>query len=235
MERKLKKKCIEYKSQLSNQSLFKLSFSNHCFIILSLISLLIRDRYTAFHSYNVAYYASEIGKAMGLSKKECFSLYLGGLLHDVGKMNIPKSILNKPSRLTEQEFELIKQHPYIGYSVLKHIPYLKEKGILDMVLYHHEKLDGTGYPFHLKENEIPLYAKIMSVADSFDAMTSKRVYRDRLSIEYAIRELERGKGKQFDGKIVDVLLELLKNDKVDVKGILKLKINTEKVKLKSIR
>lgn len=181
-----------------------------------------RDPYTSFHSKNVAYYSFELGKAMGLSKKECFYIYLGGLLHDVGKAQIPKEILNKPSRLTNEEYEIMKTHSEKGYEMLKKIPLAKKNGVLDMIRYHHERFDGKGYPSNLKGYEIPKVARIMAIADSFDAMTSKRAYRSRLDTEYAMNEIRKGKGTQFDPEIADVFLGLLENNKLDIKGVAEL-------------
>jgi HD-GYP domain-containing protein (c-di-GMP phosphodiesterase class II) len=178
-----------------------------------------RDPYTAFHSQNVAYYSREIGKAMHFSKKDSDHLYLGGLLHDFGKIGIPEKILNKPSKLTDEEYEQIKLHPQMGYDMLKHIAYFKGNSILDMVLHHHERYDGKGYPHGLKGENIPLVARIMAVADAFDAMTSKRIYRDMKDIEYAIEQLEKGKQSQFDPEIAEVFLQLIKSKKIIIRGM----------------
>lgn len=181
-------------------------------------SLDARDRYTAFHSKNIAYYSYEIGKAMKLPSKECTHLYIGGLLHDIGKIGVPEFILTKPSRLTAEEFVEIKKHPKIGYDMLKHIPAFRENSILDMVLSHHERYDGKGYPHGLIGESIPLVARIMAVADSFDAMTSRRVYRDNHDLEYALNEIRKGKQSQFDPQIADVFLELISKGRVIVRG-----------------
>jgi HD-GYP domain-containing protein (c-di-GMP phosphodiesterase class II) len=178
-----------------------------------------RDRYTAFHSRNVAYYSYEIGKAMKLPSKECTHLYIGGLLHDIGKLGISENVLNKPSRLTEEEFEQIKNHPIIGYNMLKHVESFRKNSILDMVLYHHEKYDGTGYPYGRKGTDIPLVARIMAVADAFDAMTSKRVYRETQDLQYALNEVQQGKHIQFDPEIADVFYELVSKEKIRMQGI----------------
>lgn len=182
-------------------------------------SLDARDKYTSFHSQNVAYYACEIGKALNLSQKECNHLYVGGLLHDFGKIGVPEAVLNKPSRLTAEEFEQIKQHPQIGYDMLKHIPYFRKNSILDMVLHHHEKFDGTGYPHGLKGKDIPFVARIMAVADAFDAMTSRRIYRNTKDLEYALNEISKGKQAHFDLEIAEVFLELVNKEKVIVRGL----------------
>jgi HD-GYP domain-containing protein (c-di-GMP phosphodiesterase class II) len=178
-----------------------------------------RDSYTSFHSQNVAYYSREIGKAMNLSKKDCDHLYLGGLLHDFGKIGIPEKILNKPSKLTDEEYEQIKLHPQMGYEMLKHIAYFRGNCILEMVLHHHERYDGKGYPHGLKGENISLVARIMAVADAFDAMTSKRIYRDMKDLEFAIDQLEKGKQIQFDPEIVEVFLQLIISNKIIIRGM----------------
>ncbi|MBU9711577.1 HD-GYP domain-containing protein [Evansella tamaricis] len=181
-------------------------------------SLDARDKYTSYHSKNVAYYSSEIGKGMGLPTKICEILYVGGLLHDVGKIGVPEAILNKPSKLTDEEFEKIKQHPSIGYNMLKHIPDFRKNSILDIVLHHHERFDGKGYPARLKGEEIPLGARITAIADAFDAMTSRRIYRDDKGLEYALNELTNGENTQFDPEITKTFLSLIQAKKIIVRG-----------------
>ncbi|MFA9559010.1 HD-GYP domain-containing protein [Evansella sp. AB-rgal1] len=172
-----------------------------------------RDPYTATHSENVANYSRIIAKKMKLTKNLQEAIYVGGLLHDIGKIVIPEQVLNKPDRLTDEEFSIIKQHPQIGYSTLKHIKPFQQSGILDMVLYHHERYDGKGYPKGLNGSEIPLVARIMAVADAFDAMTSKRVYREARDIEKVITEMEEKKGSQFDPEIITIFLEYINKNK----------------------
>lgn len=183
--------------------------------LLTLITLVsksidARDNYTSFHSQNVAYYSREIGRALKLSCRECDHLYIGGLLHDFGKIGIPEEILNKPSPLTNEEYIIIQKHPVIGYDMLKQVSYFKENCILDMVLHHHEKYDGSGYPYGLQGEEIPLVARIMAVADAFDAMTSNRVYRNQKNIDFAINQISKGKGNQFDPNVAETFLQLIK-------------------------
>ncbi|MCY9695998.1 HD-GYP domain-containing protein [Paenibacillus alginolyticus] len=120
-----------------------------------------------------------------------------------------ESTLSKPTSLTEDEYNAIKQHAIIGYNMVKHIPSFKKNGILDMILYHHERYDGTGYPERLKGEQIPRLARILSVADSFDAMTSTRVYRNKLDVAYATNQLRKNRGTQFDPEITDVFLKIL--------------------------
>lgn len=175
-------------------------------------SLDSRDAYTAFHSENVARYGLTIAQKMNLSKRQCEAIYIGGLLHDIGKIGIPEHILTKNSRLTESEYQSIKQHPVIGYEMLKHIKDFKENGVLDMILYHHERYDGNGYPKGLKGSEIPLAARILTVADSFDAMTSLRSYREDHEFSFAVNEIRKNKGTQFDVTVADVFLEILEKE-----------------------
>ncbi|MFC0471823.1 HD-GYP domain-containing protein [Halalkalibacter kiskunsagensis] len=175
-------------------------------------SLNSRDSYTAHHSQNVAYYAMKIAKEMKICRSKREALYLGGLLHDIGKIGIPESVLTKPEKLSTEEFEVIKLHPVIGYDMIKHIVSFKENGVLDMTLYHHERYDGKGYPKGLKGEDIPLVARVITVADAFDAMTSKRIYRNELDWKTIVNELEQNKGKQFDPAIIDVFLKILQRE-----------------------
>jgi putative nucleotidyltransferase with HDIG domain len=167
-----------------------------------------RDTYTKNHSENVAKYAVEIAEKMKLKKDLCNVIRTGGLLHDIGKIGIPEYIMIKPGKLTDYEYNTIKTHPTIGYEMIKHISTFKENGVLDIVLYHHERYDGKGYPKGLKGNEIPLVARIVAVADTFDAMSSKRVYRNELDLDHVLNEIRNNKGTQFDPEIVDVFLSL---------------------------
>lgn len=175
----------------------------------------LRDPYTAQHSENVAKYAKIIAKKMGLTEKSCHLIYMGGLLHDIGKITIPEKILNKPSKLTEDEYAFIKNHPSIGYSTLKELTSL-DKGVLDVILYHHERYDGFGYPSGLKADEIPLYARITAVADAFDALTSKRIYRDKIDLDLVLDELKIGKGRQFDPVIIEIFIEYIEKNKKEL-------------------
>ncbi|SHS67951.1 LuxR family transcriptional regulator [Mycobacteroides abscessus subsp. abscessus] len=165
-----------------------------------------RDNYTAFHSNNVANYSKAIAEELKLKQNVCKNIYIGGLLHDIGKIGISENVLNKSSKLTTDEFLHIKQHPSIGYELVKHIKPFEQSGVLNMILYHHERYDGKGYPKGLKGEEIPLEARIMAVADAFDAMTSHRVYREARRLEYTLNELQKERGKQFDPMVVDAFL-----------------------------
>jgi HD-GYP domain-containing protein (c-di-GMP phosphodiesterase class II) len=163
-----------------------------------------RDAYTAFHSKNVAAYAKQIATAMELPPDQIERIYIAGILHDTGKIGTPEAILNKQGKLTEDEFAIMKQHPANGYNILRHITYLQSLGIAKMVLHHHEKIDGSGYPEGLKGQQIPLGARIIAVCDAYDAMTTDRSYRQRMIKEEAFHQLVNNKGTQFDPDVVDV-------------------------------
>jgi putative nucleotidyltransferase with HDIG domain len=179
-------------------------------------SLDSRDSYTAFHSLNVANYAKMIADEMKLSSKQCHDIFIGGLLHDIGKIGVPENILTKPTKLTNEEYNIIKQHPVTGYNTLKHIDNLRKRGILDIILYHHERYDGKGYPEGLVAEQIPIVARITAIADAFDAMTSQRIYRDEREFDYVVNEIRKNKGKQFDPTVADVFLAILEKQGKDI-------------------
>ncbi len=169
-----------------------------------------KDKYTNGHSIRVAVYSKEIAKRCGKSKKEQEEIYHMALLHDIGKIGVPDTIINKDSRLNNEEFQMIKQHPVIGSDILKTIEQMPD--IFTGARWHHERYDGTGYPDHLKGEEIPECARIIGVADAYDAMTSKRSYRGILAQAEVRDEIEKGKGLQFDPKFADIMLELIDED-----------------------
>ncbi len=171
----------------------------------------IKDSYTHDHSEKIAQYALAIATRLNFTNAEKQDLYVAALLHDIGKIGISDAILLKRDRLTPQEYEEVKKHPVLGMRILEGLEQMK--GVAKLVLYHHEKFDGTGYPDGLKELQIPMGSRILSVVDAYDAMTSDRVYRKAMSVEQAIEELERNKGKQFDPNIIDIFLEIIKNQK----------------------
>lgn len=171
-------------------------------VIRSLINAIdAKDSYTCGHSDRVAEVARLIARALSLDPAECERVYMTGLLHDVGKIGVPDFVLQKPGRLTEEEFALIRQHPVIGYEILKHLDNFRY--VLPGVLHHHEAIDGSGYPHGLKGSEIPLVARILAVADAYDAMTTDRPYRRGMPSEKAEQILRNGVGKQWDGDCVD--------------------------------
>lgn len=177
-------------------------------VLRSLINAIdAKDPYTCGHSDRVALIGRCIGQQIGLDENECRRLYLTGLLHDVGKIGVPDLILNKPTKLTTAEFRMVQQHTVIGYDILKHIQGLGY--VLPGVLYHHEAYDGSGYPHALKGDDIPLVARILAVADSYDAMTGDRPYRDGMPTERAEHILRQGAGTQWDEQIVDAFFDCL--------------------------
>jgi len=165
-----------------------------------------KDPYTRGHSERVHFLSMEIGRAMELSDEELDALYWGSLLHDVGKIGIPDAVLCKPGRLTEDEMTFIKVHPERSYEILRHIDRLKEA--VPGARHHQEKFDGTGYPHGLKGKRIPLNARIIATADTYDSITSSRAYRAGLPHEFALREMRRVAGSQLDPEVFEVFLGL---------------------------
>ncbi|GBF32613.1 HD-GYP domain [Desulfocucumis palustris] len=152
------------------------------------------------HSYNVCYLSARLAEYMGYSRKSIQELAIGALLHDIGKTRIEKELLNKPGRLTEEEFSIIKKHTVIGSELIKSIK--GYQNILPIILYHHERWDGNGYE-RLKGNEIPETAQIVTIADAFDAMTTKRPYQKVKTLIETLHDLNRNKGSQFSPEIVE--------------------------------
>jgi diguanylate cyclase (GGDEF)-like protein/putative nucleotidyltransferase with HDIG domain len=166
-----------------------------------------RDHYTFGHSKTVSRYATELAAAAGYTREGIKRIRAAALLHDIGKLSIPDSILSKTGGLSDEEWTIIKRHPEMGVGILKYIVGLR--GCVDAVLYHHERYDGQGYPRGLKGNDIPLDARIMSIADSYDAMTSERSYKvRRMTEEEAIEEMKKCSGTQFDPALVETFIGL---------------------------
>ena len=178
-----------------------------------------KDTYTRGHSDRVSEYSVLIGKYMGLSEDELHTLKVGGLFHDIGKIGIPDSILLKESKLTDDEYSQIKNHPSIGKHILTGATIFEE--MIPIVYHHHERFDGRGYPAGLAGEDIPLLARIAAVADTFDAMTSKRSYRDSLSLDIVKAEFERCSGTQFDPEIAKLFLDILNNHYDEIEEIQK--------------
>ena len=166
-----------------------------------------KDPYTRGHSDRVAYISAMIAEVMGFSEDEVEKIRLGGQFHDIGKIGIKDNIITKPARLTDEEYEDIKKHPVIGYELLEKNNIFKD--ILPAVRHHHEKFDGSGYPDGLKGNQIPIMARIVCVADSFDAMMSKRSYRDKMDLDYTMDQIEKCSGSQFDPQIARAFKSLM--------------------------
>jgi len=165
-----------------------------------------KDRYTRGHSDRVAYLSAEIARKLGLSDDEIERIHISGILHDVGKIGVPESVLCKPGRLTAEEFDAIKRHPQIGYDILKDIPSLED--VLPGVLHHHERYDGKGYPHGLEGEDIPFMARIIGVADTFDAMSSNRAYRSKMSRDVVLGEIRAVSGSQLDPAAAEAFLQL---------------------------
>ena len=170
----------------------------------------LRDRETEGHSKRVAEHTVSIAKAMGMTEQELVHVWRGALLHDMGKLGIPDSILHKPGKLTDDEWAVMHQHPQLAYDMLKSIDYLHPA--LDIPYYHHEKWDGTGYPQGLKGEDIPLVARIFAVVDVWDALTSDRPYRPAWSKDKAAAFIREQSGKHFDPRVVDLFFKIVGND-----------------------
>lgn len=173
-----------------------------------------KDEYTRGHSHRVGEYAALIARELGWSQEEIINLKNTADLHDIGKIGVPDTILNKPTKLTEDEYIIIKDHTVIGAEILKNITLIPHAA--EVARSHHERYDGTGYPDGLKGEDIPLYARVIAVADSYDAMSSRRIYRSALSRQEICEEIRSNQGKQFDPVIAEVFLRLLTEDRLQV-------------------
>ncbi|MCS7202665.1 MAG: HD domain-containing protein [Dictyoglomus sp.] len=178
-------------------------------VIMTLSSIMeYKDSYTAYHQKRVSELSQEIAKEMNLPKDKIEAIKTGALLHDIGKISIPGEILNKPGRLSVLEMNIVKTHPINGYNMLKNIDFPSE--VLEIVEEHHERLDGSGYPEGLKDKEISLPVRIVSVADVVEAMVSHRPYRPPLGIDKALKEIEENKGTKYDENVVEVCIKLFR-------------------------
>ena len=166
----------------------------------------LKDLNTGVHSTRLAEWALHVGTELGFDQSALSDLEVAALLHDIGKIGIPDTILNKPAKLTDDEYALMKKHPEYGWAVLRHVPGMERASL--MILHHHESFEGRGYPAGLKGEEIPIGSRIVSVIDSFDAMVSNRPYRNGLPVDEAIRRLIDCRGTQFDPQVVDAFLPL---------------------------
>ncbi len=186
-------------------------YEQHIYSLVNIIEK--RDSYTAGHSDRVAQYSVLIAQEMGFNKEKIEILRRACMLHDIGKISTPDSILLRPGSLNDLEYEIIKEHVVVSYDLLSSVDIYKD--IADIVRYHHEHYDGSGYPFGLKGDQIPIMSQIMTVADAFDAMTTNRVYKPRKSVEMAILELGELSGKQFNTQVVNAACVVLKDIEVE--------------------
>lgn len=182
------------------------SIINNDNVFMKLTGIRDIDNYTYLHSVDVCIYSLIAGKTMNLSAEELNNLALGAILHDIGKCKIPLNILNKPARLTESEYELIKKHSEYGYEIVKRTPGLNDE-IANIVLHHHEHWDGDGYPHGLKGDEVDLLSRIVAIADVYDALTADRVYRKRFMPHEAAEYIIANSGTQFDSQIIRVFID----------------------------
>lgn len=188
-------------SKIENNALYDVLFANLADTLKSLIATIeARDSYTRNHSERVTRYALSIAQELGLSAEEMEAIRFGGYLHDIGKIGVRDTVLLKPGRLTEEEFDEIRRHSEIGDAIVKPLKLLASER--EIIRFHHERFDGRGYPDCLGASDIPLVARILAVADAYDAMTSNRPYRPRRTHEFALEELERCTGTQFDPQVV---------------------------------
>jgi response regulator RpfG family c-di-GMP phosphodiesterase len=206
----LKEIAVEATIAIENAILYKKLQDTHLRTITALTAAIdAKDHYTCHHSEQVTKYATAIANKMKLSPSEIETIKRASQLHDIGKIGIPDYILTKPGKLNNNEWREVKLHPTRAKDILEPLHYLKN--VITLIKQHHERYDGKGYPSGEKGEKIELGARIMAIADSFDAMTSERPYRKKFTLEEAIEELEKNKGTQFDAKIVDIFVILLKN------------------------
>jgi response regulator RpfG family c-di-GMP phosphodiesterase len=196
---------------VENMALYESLITNFYGILRSLVSALeAKDPYTGKHSERVTHWAVRLAREMAVNGTQIDILKTVGYLHDIGKIGMPDEILNKPSSLTADEYEIVKRHPVIGESIIKDLGLgFEERAI---IRHHHERWDGRGYPDGLSGEDIPLLARIVAVADAFDAMTSRRAYRDSLPLEKAVSEIRENSGKQFDPHVVQAFLAVMEKD-----------------------
>ncbi|MBQ2923962.1 MAG: HD domain-containing protein, partial [Anaerotignum sp.] len=173
-----------------------------------------KDHYTFNHSKNVAEYATKLAKAYGLNSESVSIIHEAALLHDIGKIGIPEHILNKPGRLEAEEYEVMKEHVENSIGIIRHLPSLDY--VIPAVIGHHERWDGRGYPRRIAGEDIPLSARILCIADSFDAMVSKRSYKDAYGTERAISIVKNEAGRQFDPQLAELFVTLVENGTITV-------------------
>jgi putative nucleotidyltransferase with HDIG domain len=200
------KKTPQPQQDKSIKRCFLFSKQLHEFIEAFTSAIDARDPYTARHSWTVAEISELVARQMGLSNEFTFLVHIAGHLHDIGKIGIPDSILLKPGRLSDDEIRIIRMHPEIGADIVSRVEELAP--VVEMILGHHERWDGSGYPYGLSGNDIPTGARIIAVADSFDAMMSDRTYRPPRDLEASRKEIEDGAATLYDPEVVDAFLHI---------------------------
>jgi len=170
----------------------------------------LRDLNTGVHSTRLAEWGLRVARDLGVPETCMSDLEMGALLHDIGKIGVPDHILNKPGRLTPEEYEVVKRHPEFGWTVIRNLPGMEQTSLY--VLHHHENFDGTGYPARLQGAEIPIGSRIVSVIDAFDAMVSSRPYRDGMPVDEALRRLVEASGTQFDPAVIESFVSIAKTE-----------------------
>jgi HD-GYP domain-containing protein (c-di-GMP phosphodiesterase class II) len=175
-------------------------------------ALRCKDEYTWGHSLRVAYFCVSVGREMGLSSEELYELEVSALFHDIGKIGVPDAVLLKPTRLNEDEFQIMKLHPTKSFDILQEFPIFYQMAL--NAKHHHERYDGRGYPEGRKGDDIPLFSRIILVADTFDAMTSSRPYRKGLPMDVAFSELREFSGSQFDSKVVESFISAMQREQL---------------------
>lgn len=181
------------------------------FTVSSFLSILAYDYYTHTHSLNVSVYAICLGKHLGLSEKDLEELGTSALLHDIGKSKVDSKIINKDGKLTQKEFELVQEHPALGWNILVKLG-IKNKNILSGVRNHHEKIDGSGYPDSLKGDNISLFAKVIAICDVFDALTTKRSYKDPVKTFNTLLLMKQDMKNHLDGKLINQFILMFRNE-----------------------
>lgn len=169
-----------------------------------------KDSFTFEHSENVSEYAVKLAEKLKLPEKDIQTVKVAGLLHDIGKIGIPERILKKNGKLTDEEYTMMKTHVEKSVEMIRFLPNMDY--VIPAVVSHHERYDGKGYPNGIKGKDIPILGRILAVCDSFDAMISRRAYKEALSVDYAVGELERGKGTQFDPEAAQAFIEMVEED-----------------------
>lgn len=204
---------VRKQTSVANERAEKLELMSEEIVKMMAVSIDAKDRYTNGHSFRVAEYSVALARSLGWSKDEVDLLWREALLHDIGKIGVPDAILNKPGRLTDEEFDVIRSHSVIGGKILSNSTFMT--GAADVARYHHERYDGKGYPERISGENIPSHARIVTIADSYDAMRSDRIYRKGLAPDVIRKELVRNKGSQFDPDYLEAFLVLADNGALD--------------------